>query len=175
MEIRDQEDRLRDYIPDLLVPVLETGDYIKTRCQGPTKHHRQNAMTTSFQATTALERGGNRPGKNSYHINILDNRKRILETSKFPHSAHGLLRMKFRDWKISAPCIYGTGTLISPHLVLTAAHNVYDYRKHNDEKDIGEVEEITFIPGMDGKNSPFREIGIKKGYWYVPNEYKING
>lgn len=170
--VRLKEADLRDPIPNPLCPVLETEDMVKTKCQGPVKPHKQNASTISIKSAPILERGGgkDRPGKSNY-INISDDRKRVLVTSDFPHSAHGVLLMKFRNFTSENGYAFGSGTLISPYLVLTAAHNIYNKENyHDDQKVIGEVEEAWFIPGMNDKNTPFGKIKVKK--WYYPDQYK---
>lgn len=52
--------------------------------------------------------------------------KKQFETSAYPYSCIGLLIISYKE-----RCKVGTGCLIGPNLVLTAASNVY--HKDNDE------------------------------------------
>ncbi len=54
------------------------------------------------------------------HIN--DTRKKVQDTLDFPYSAIGLLSLKYNQKSFS-----GTGFLVGPNIVLTAAHNLYDH------------------------------------------------
>jgi V8-like Glu-specific endopeptidase len=60
----------------------------------------------------------------------------------------------------------GTGFLISPDLVLTAAYNVYKLETKTDLRKNGP---IYFFPGVDGAivNKPYRVIDFR-----IPEEYK---
>ena len=59
----------------------------------------------------------------------------------------------------------GTGVMVGPDIVYTAAHNVYDnstpVRKRSSN--------IKFTPGMNGDLAPFGVIDVKD--IYVPNAY----
>jgi V8-like Glu-specific endopeptidase len=58
----------------------------------------------------------------------------------------------------------GTGFLIAPDLVLTAAHNIYEQKHQKDHQD------ILFYPGASGKLSPasaYKVINMR-----FPEEFK---
>ena len=60
---------------------------------------------------------------------------------------------------------WGTGVLIASDIVLTAAHNIYDYTKPARAK----YPSIKFIPGANGKEAPFGEIDVEEVY--APETY----
>ncbi|WP_052046329.1 trypsin-like serine protease [Candidatus Paracaedibacter symbiosus] len=74
-----------------------------------------------------------------------DRRERIFNTHEWPYSMHGHLLMTFGGE------IYftGSGVLIGPNHVLTAAHNLYDRKRGRWAK------EVIFTPGRDGNRYPF--------------------
>ena len=59
----------------------------------------------------------------------------------------------------------GSGFLIEPHIVLTAAHNVYDNEKPLKKR----YSDIKFIPGAEGVEIPFGEIEVD--YVFTPESY----
>jgi V8-like Glu-specific endopeptidase len=76
----------------------------------------------------------------------------------------------------------GTGLLISPRHVLTAAHNVllHDDRDPNNIKGIW-ARRITVHPGLDGtkvlgnQRAPAGAIELKTGDWWVPPQFEPKG
>ena len=75
----------------------------------------------------------------------IDDRRPILETTRFPYQSICKLYIESLDGKMYG----GTGAYIGPNSVLTAAHNVYN-------SDIGGwVKEITVIPGLSRRVEPF--------------------
>jgi V8-like Glu-specific endopeptidase len=92
---------------------------------------------------------------------IEDHRVKILDTKIYPFSTHGRLIMIFNE-----KALYGSGTLIGPRLVLTAAHNLYP-RCFQREPD-----SIIFIPGLNGNECPFGIIRIRR--YYFPDEFKVD-
>ena len=91
-----------------------------------------------------------------------DKRKKIAFTERWPNSVHGLVLSQYKnDLKV-----WGTGTMIGANLVITAAHNLYC---HDLEE---EVESVKFIPALNGRRAPFKEIDVIK--YYYPEEYGKN-
>lgn len=79
-----------------------------------------------------------------------DDRTRITDTRTFPWNTHCYLEFEFT----ADPYTYiGTGCLVTPYMVLTCAHNIYD---HDSES---YLEKMTVIPGLrqDYKNGPLTE------------------
>lgn len=76
---------------------------------------------------------------------IGEGRKRVSNTSEYPWSTICKLRVAFKNGVVSE----GTGTLIGPRHVLTAAHVVYN-REHG-----GEAISCLIVPGYDDSNMPF--------------------
>lgn len=96
-----------------------------------------------------------------------DGRLRIQPTHEWPHGAVGVLALRFRDTEPDQ-VIWGTGTLITPYCVLTAAHNLYSHTSIDGQLR-GEAIRVRFFPGMDGKTAPFGEVKVKK--FFCPQEF----
>jgi len=129
----------------------------KTRSRKPIKPRLQNAQKISFDAKPSeeiIERVINNP----------DLRKQVLRTDEWPHSVHGVVSMSFPKEKL--PC-WGTGTLIGPNIVLTAGHNLYDFKK----KVYAKLKSLQFLPGMNGQLLPFGFTTVKK-YFVSPDYIK---
>ena len=75
-----------------------------------------------------------------------DGRDCITATSKWPHCVHGFMFMQFANGEKRI----GSGILVGPHHVLTAAHNIYSHKS-------GEcwVQSVTFSPGQHHSHRPF--------------------
>ena len=93
-------------------------------------------------------------------------RKRIIkQTNAFPESAHGIVIIKKSENDTPR---WGSGVLVGPDTVLTAAHIVYD-----DEKPIRKrYPYIRFIPGANEDEAPFGEIEVEDVY--VHKDYLNN-
>jgi V8-like Glu-specific endopeptidase len=92
-----------------------------------------------------------------------DGREKIPRPDNWPYSVHGRLFMK-----MNGENHVGSGTLIGPRFVLTAAHNIYSH-DHTREFDIRDME---FVPGMNGFSAPWGRIRIVERCY--PNEYRTN-
>ena len=114
----------------------------------------------SYKQCTIDAKPRNQRGNNESVI-IVDNdrRKKIENTKIWPYCAIGLVSMKFN--KGSG---WGTGTLISSNVVLTCAHNIYDYVQ-------GEAISISveFYPGYN-KDRIICYSEVEK--FYYPDEYE---
>lgn len=93
-----------------------------------------------------------------------DKRVRFTTTDVFPHSVHGIVISSKPD----GTSIWGTGVMIAPDIVLTAAYNLY-----NDEKPIrNPYQNIKFIPGLNGKQAPFGSFDAFEVY--APEDFVNN-
>ena len=97
-----------------------------------------------------------------------DNRVKIedKECEKFPYSAIGFIELIF-DSVVS----YRTGILIGENIVLTAGHNLYDYRKNPikiNEK-LGSPKKIYFYPGLNGNKSKYKKFESET--FYYPKDF----
>ncbi len=101
---------------------------------------------------------------------IPDKRKEVPSPSKWPWSVHGLVKSDFDEEKV-----IGTGTLIAPNLVLTAAHNLYSLKK--DQAAI----KVTFYPAFSKEKQSSSTVpnDIESKYYFFPNQFtkskKIEG
>lgn len=95
-----------------------------------------------------------------------DSRAPITDTSKFPFSAICQLEI---DW-VSKQSEIGTGCLIAPRLVLTAAHCVFD--RNNQQF----ARQITVAPGRNGTDrvtpQATRKLFVNRFYPRVSNQEK---
>lgn len=89
-----------------------------------------------------------------------ETRTRFGNTSVFPYSVHGIVRVDLGNGSYKT----GTGILIGADLVLTAAHNLYDF-KGTKEK----YPSVEFIPGMNEQDAPFGVFKVIESY--VPGAY----
>jgi V8-like Glu-specific endopeptidase len=84
-----------------------------------------------------------------------ERRTRINTTHDYPYSVHGLIKAYFgekNEW-IS----YGSGTLIGPNTVLTAAHVIYNFG--------GKANYVEFIPAINKNDTPYGIINAKKIFY----------
>jgi V8-like Glu-specific endopeptidase len=92
----------------------------------------------------------------------IDRRKRKNNTTDLPHRFHGQMIMAFPNGKRYT----GSGTMVSPHHVLTAGHNLHS------EKDGGWATSVSFIPGRNEDQQPY---GKAKGEILLsPQEWTID-
>jgi len=93
-------------------------------------------------------------------------RREDKECEKFPYSAIGFIELIF-DSVVS----YRTGILIGANIVLTAGHNLYDYRKNPikiNEK-LGSPKKIYFYPGLNGNKSKYKKFESET--FYYPKDF----
>ena len=94
-----------------------------------------------------------------------DCRKRITKTHDYPYSVHGLVKAYFGDkneWMFN-----GSGTLIGPNTVLTAAHVIYNIEYG------GKANSVEFIPAINKNDTPYGTINAKKIFF--PAEFVESG
>ena len=84
-------------------------------------------------------------------------RRTHVKNIGWPYCAHGVINMKF-----GSKTYRGTGTLIAPNVIITAAHNLYDHRE-------GYAHSIEFLAGANGKNCNAKSSVSR---FYFPDEYK---
>ena len=93
----------------------------------------------------------------------VDDRIRIFNTQENPFSFICALDLHFPE-HVSAIPFVGTGALISPNVVLTCAHNIYDHQSKT------AIHRITAAPGQAGLNQkPFGIIDAARAF--VPQEF----
>jgi V8-like Glu-specific endopeptidase len=112
-----------------------------TRCQPATEEALRQLLPYNKKAQRPPRRRGAREGRGRHAAAVGgDNRQRIQDTTYFPYSAVCELRIFNQVGKEFA----GTGCLVGPKVVLTAAHNL--------QSDVieGEAEEIHVFPGLNG-------------------------
>ena len=90
-------------------------------------------------------------------------REREMITTSFPQCTHGMVIIKESESETTMK--WGSGVLIGPDLVLTAAHDVYDNQKPVRKK----YPYIRFIPGANGDEAPFGEIEVQD--MFVPEKF----
>ena len=106
--------------------------------------------------------GGPRPES----VFLPDERRRVSPTDVWPYSVHGVVAVRFSG---GGGLHQGTGTLIGPNIVLTAAHNFYSDRERLDKAQF--AESVQFIPAMNGQLCPFLSHKVGKERLRVPDDY----
>lgn len=84
-----------------------------------------------------------------------DGRVRIQDTTAWPHVIHAQLEMRYASGNYG-----GSGILVGPHHILTAAHNVYS----NDTKEW--AQDISVCLGLNGKAAPFGTLKVVKAHTF---------
>jgi V8-like Glu-specific endopeptidase len=127
-------------------PSLIDEPQLKTMSSKPISTLRAMSTKMVFDKTLTarLEGSGNRKPK----VITNDGRKMVEKTFEFPASVHGVVRIDTGDGKTEQ---WGTGILIGPNMVLTAAHNLYSASELPKKK----FPKFTFIAGASGKDAPF--------------------
>ncbi|MBL9029257.1 MAG: trypsin-like peptidase domain-containing protein [Caedimonas sp.] len=142
----------------------EDSQKVRTKSQKPIKAKTQNISIISLPAEPILE-SGDRETVLKKIIPGIDGRIQIAQTDQWPHSVHGVVAIHFPKMGIDKNA-WGTGTLIGPNLVLTAAHNLYSHEYKE------EVDSVRFLPAINGKLLPFSEPKVIR--FYFPKKYKID-
>ena len=95
-------------------------------------------------------------------------RQRVpIEKSKlFPYTVHGVVLIHTGNPHNKDP-LWGTGIMIAPNVVLTAAHNLYDETRPRRQK----YPKIQFIPAINGDVSPFGIIDVDPEEIYAPERF----
>ena len=135
---------------------------IKVQSRRPTKPALQHVQRFELHAQPMK-------GENESNINAFDGRTQVLTTAKWPNSVHGVLVFKHNNITT-----WGTGILIGPHVVLTAGHNLYNYKR----KEYVEVQSMQYLPGMHGQILPFGVVEVEKAFVspnYIKNETEDYG
>ena len=108
-------------------------------------------------------------------LNKEDKRKRVKNTTLWPYCAHGIVEII--DKKSQERLLFGTGTMVGPNFVLTAAHNLFLKREnakgYEEEVEISyDLHQVRFIPAANESEYPY---GIFEVITYrFPEEYKKN-
>lgn len=137
----------------------------RTECSKPiTTRCLQRAPESQKIMAFAIKESSWEGGGNSHMLlpECADNRIRVENSDKWPNSVHGFVHCK----ENGNSSYYGTGIMVTPYLVLTAARNLWD----TDTKK--EAKKVTFIPARNGDTRPFNTIKVQ--HFYIPEEYKNN-
>jgi len=86
-----------------------------------------------------------------------DGRQRVQSPTAWPNSVHTQLSIIFQGEEYG-----GSGVLVGPHHVLTAAHCVYDWKNN-----LGWASSINIHPALNDKVAPFGSIKIAKAYTFL--------
>lgn len=141
-----------------LVVAVQSDKQIKTLCFQPYPgnfNRNQGLKPSHFKS---------KPFREDEGIHLQKFEKEILshlnQTSSFPNSVHGIVRADLGNGNYKT----GTGILIGVDLVLTAAHNIYDYQGTREK-----YSKIEFIPGINEQEMPFGIFNVIEAF--VPDEY----
>jgi len=128
---------------------------IKATSKRPTKPAPHSAQTVTLYAEPM--------GPKIEDIGRAQNqRTQIHETANWPYSVHGVVVCTIKGVRK-----WGTGIMIGPNVVLTAGHNLYDYKL----KQFADVQSLRFLPGMNGQVLPFGPAQVEQ-YFVSPSFIK---
>lgn len=144
-------------------------DSLRTPSYKPSIFHPQLACAIDIKATP-ITRAENGQDMNA-SIPIPDEGVQIKNTHYWPNSPHGIIFARFSNTP-KGQYRWGTGTLIAPNVVLTAAQNLYNHDIHN-EQVVGKAIEIRFVPALYGFIAPFDEPSIER--FHYPGQYEKDG
>ncbi|MHB9147054.1 MAG: trypsin-like serine peptidase [Candidatus Amoebophilus sp.] len=85
-----------------------------------------------------------------------DGRIRIEQTTEFPYLFNGQLELHYSNGEYG-----GSGTLIGPQHILTAAHNIYNKKR-------GWAERVVVRLGLNGKIAPYGDVLATRIYTFKP-------
>ena len=97
---------------------------------------------------------------------IPDTRDRVPDTSQYPYNTIGIIELYDDDGNLSGYC---SGALITPNVVLTAAHCILDTETG---KSLGSTS-ADFTPGYDPESNPPSRFGnVNMLDWSIPTAFK---
>lgn len=133
--------------------ISATGEQFQTRGAFPQEQYSaKRAITYKFKTINDEE-----PLKRDK-----DTRKKIHNTTEYPLSAFGVVKIDLGDDLYN----WGTGVLIGPEFVLTSARIIFGYENSKKKFPANKLE---FIPAMNGQEAPFGAIKVKESY--IPRDY----
>ena len=126
----------------VLAVISQSETQFKTLCFKPDPNSNEHLQKCSF-SSTSIRADDSSPFK-EFEKEL---RTRFETTSKFPYSVHGIVRADLGEGRY----VTGSGILIGPDLVLTAAHNLFSESDRTKEK----YTKVEFIPGINEGLTPF--------------------
>lgn len=145
-----QIERIKDAIRDTLIGLVSGN---RTCCFDPSESSEFEATPQGF-GNDQSQQPEKEEEKEKKEASLNENKvKRSSNTSCFPQSALGVIIFKTFENEIPRK---GSGILVGPDIVFTAAYNVYDNGKPIRKK----YPYIRFIPGANGGEAPFGEIEV---------------
>lgn len=163
-EIDDKKRKIIQSIKDEIpVQQLEFTEHNQTQCQLPDQKRVQHndPLIPRFGKPIAesLPQGPENWKETEECKNQDEIRKKVPDTSQWPYCAHGVVEV----WSGNSSN-WGTGTMIGPNLVLTAAHNLYNTRSKQ------KMDKVFFIPARNGQEEPFGRVQASK--FYITKKYE---
>ncbi|OJW53854.1 MAG: hypothetical protein BGO67_07105 [Alphaproteobacteria bacterium 41-28] len=141
------------FLSKLRNEVMQERDTIKTRSKKPISEKADTLDSEDFN-----DENQSSPRKSTLREK---ERTRIKQTNVWPYSPHGVILVNSER--------RGTGTLISPYLVLTAKHVIFSSTKKIDL----EANKLRFLPAPNGKNISFKEPHIVEVFSSKEKDYAI--
>lgn len=120
---------------------------------------RQSAVSVDSMAPSTME-------SIEKVVNPVDGRKKVEEPYVWPWCAHGQLIMKYEKG-----FYVGSGTIIGPHTVITAAHNVWG-SDADPRYDLGHVKSVRYCPGLSADRFDGIALSVK---WFVVCSAYVEG
>lgn len=155
---------IQRHIPGI-PPVEESRQGLITECKKPTRLQRQAAMSANLLAIPLQEEHNGleeciigRSRDSSGQVQS-DGRVRFNQTTQWPYSAYGVVTMRFPHMRDDQPDASGSGSFIAPTVVLTAAHNLYNFLYG------GQATEVRYFPAINEKTAQFGEARVREFYY----------